>query len=162
MNTKPAFIFLVWIFLLFSACDPTPSSDQVQRRETEARFQQAQVEAGMPEVSQFTERNFLKDIIEKRDEPFKTYTYYLDMNGGKHLLCESIGYGIPAAAHYMNPRKLVVQGGSIHDKLPQPDPNGLYMPSNSEATYVLCSTENGVEPVFSQPKIIVSPFPLHE
>jgi len=143
MIQRHFFIFCLLLVLALPACDPTPSTDQIQRRETEQMAQDALDKVGMPEISNFTERTLLKEILEKRDEMNPTYTYYLDQNGGKHLLCESLGYGIPASAQYTNPTKLVVQGGSIHGTLPQPSPNGLYMSSESRATYVLCSTGTG-------------------
>jgi hypothetical protein len=45
--------------------------------------------------------------------------------------------------------------------LPQPEPNGLFMPPDSEATWIMCSDgSGGVRPVYSEPRLVVSPFPL--
>lgn len=45
--------------------------------------------------------------------------------------------------------------------LGQAEPNGLYMPDSAEATWVMCSDgKGGVAPVYSEPRLIVSPFPL--
>jgi hypothetical protein len=45
---------------------------------------------------------------------------------------------------------------------PQPEPNGLFMPDNVSATWILCLDEenSGVRPVYSEPELIVSPFEL--
>lgn len=160
MKKRHSITCCAFLVFIIQACDPTPSTDQIQRRETEQIIQEALEKVGMPEISNFTERALLKEILEKRDQMFPTFTYYIDRDGGKHLLCESVGYGLPASSQYSNPTKLVVQGGSIHGTLPQPAPNGLYMSAETEATYVLCSTGNGVEFVYAEPELIVSPYPL--
>ena len=47
--------------------------------------------------------------------------------------------------------------------LPQPDPNGLFMPTSSSATWLMMVDPNGGKPrpVYIEPEIVVSPFPLH-
>ena len=46
--------------------------------------------------------------------------------------------------------------------LPQPEPNGLFMPEGLAATYVMCvdAVRDDVKAVYVEPEVIVSPFPL--
>jgi hypothetical protein len=48
--------------------------------------------------------------------------------------------------------------------LPQPEPNGLFMPAAADGTWVMCldPKDKAVKPVFVEPRVIVSPFPLTE
>jgi hypothetical protein len=48
--------------------------------------------------------------------------------------------------------------------LPQADPNGLFMPTSSSATWLMMidPKTNKPRPVYVEPEIVVSPFPLHE
>lgn len=145
--------------ILCVSCVPVPveSAEQKQSRETKSLQIEANNRLGMPNITNFTERRFAKMLLELRDQETTTYTYYLDMNGRKHLLCKSIGYGLPYSVQYTNPEQYYAQGGT----LPQADPNGLYMPQGLSATFVMCvSAEGKIQPVYIEPEIIVSPFKL--
>lgn len=134
------------------------STDRIQAQQTEKLVAQAERVIGMPGIRNFTERRHAKMVLELRDSEITTYTYTVDLNGKLRLLCESIGYGLPYSVQYTNPMRRSPTGGYT---LPQPDPNGLFMPSGLDATFVLCAgTDNKIHPVYSEPKIIVSPFPL--
>ena len=86
-----------------------------------------------------------------------TYSYFMDLNGKLHFLCNSIGYGLPYSVQFTNPEKSY--NGQI--ALPQPDPNGLFMPQGLSATFVLCvAKDKQIHPVYSEPNLIVSPFKL--
>jgi hypothetical protein len=46
--------------------------------------------------------------------------------------------------------------------LPQAEPNGLFMPSSAEGTWLmLLDSKNEPHPVYIEPRIIVSPFSLN-
>ena len=111
----------------------------------------------MPGVSNYTERGFAKMLIELRDSEITTYSYYMDRDAGLHFLCNSVGYGIPYAVQYVNPERYAYNGATI----PQPEPNGLFMPDALTATWVLCSDASGtISPIYWEPELIVSPFRL--
>ncbi len=97
-------------------------------------------------------------ILELRDQEITTYTYISDMQGQLHYLCDSVGYGLPYSIQFNNPRRSDWAG----ETLPQPDPNGLFMPDRLSATWVLCADPAGGQPrpVYSEPALIVSPFPM--
>lgn len=149
------FVVLATVLTL-TACD---DAEYQQRQATIELQNEAQRQVGMPNIIRFQERKFAKMILEKRDKAITTYTYIIDMNGNKHFICESIGYGLPYSVQFTNPEK-VSSGGSY--VLPQADPNGLYMPDGLSATWILCSDKKGgVQPVYVEPQIMVSPFKMH-
>ncbi len=140
----------------------TEDADEIQTKQTAALASEAQRQTGMPGITNFTERKFVKYLYELRDQDgFSTYTYIVDLNGGLHFVCESIGYGIPYSAQFVNPERKEYgpQGGSI--ALPQPEPNGLFTPDGLSATWILCTdAEGGIRPVYSEPELLVSPFKM--
>ena len=136
-------------------------SDHKQRNAQERLLKEATSQTGMPAIKNFRERKLMKQIIEMRDQDgLVTYTYtFSEVNGTPTFLCNSVGYGLPAAMQYTNPEKYVSGGGTM----PQADPNGLFSPESAEGTWVLCSDPSGsagTKPVYVEPRIIVSPFKL--
>jgi hypothetical protein len=65
------------------------------------------------------------------------------------LLCNSLGYGLPYATQYTDPKLA--------------DPNGLYTPSSADGTWVLCLNPKTkqAEPQYVEPRVIVSTYPLN-
>jgi hypothetical protein len=151
---KKALFVILCSFTMGNTCGGT---DGQQRAETEKMVAEAHRQTGIPNIRNFTERKFAKMIYELRDKEVATYSYFMDMYGKLHFLCESIGYGLPYSVQYVNPEKRITGPLTI----PQPEPNGLFMPDGLSATWVLCSDGKGsVKPVYSEPALIVSPFPL--
>jgi hypothetical protein len=146
--------------------DSCSSSDDVQNRAQEQMNSQAVQTVGMPAITNFAEKQQLRDILEMRDKSLPTYTYLADMSGHLHFLCNSIGYGISYATQYTNP----MRSDGSYGPLPQADPNGLYSPASAEGTWVLCldprtgkvkrDAKGKIEPVYIEPRITVSPFEL--
>lgn len=150
--------------LLFASCDSnSETADSMERKQTELMQKEAAKQAGLPGITNYTEKKFAKLIYELRDKEMTTYSYFMDMNGRLHFLCNSIGYGLPASVQYVNPKKVTRYWGQATGRkvIPQPEPNGLFMPDSLDATYVLCVDSKGkIKPVYSEPKLIVSPFKL--
>ena len=143
-----------------SDCDQGSSVDTKQAVQTEKMVAEAERLTGPPNITNFTERRFAKMIYELRDQEVATYSYFMDMHGKLHFLCESIGFGLPYSVQYVNPQRKIFGRQSV-TTIPQPEPNGLFMPDGLSATWVLCSDGKGsVKPVYSEPSLIVSPFPL--
>jgi hypothetical protein len=151
--------------LLLSACDldENLSSDQKMKKEQEKLSNQANSELGLPRIKNFQEKRTLKQIIELRDTAISTTTYLLNMSGKYVKICDSIGYGIPNSTQYTNPMKEIGGYQSI-TAIPQADPNGLFSPSSSDGTWVMCidPKDKQAKAVLIEPRIIVSPFPLNE
>ncbi len=148
-------------------CERRESSDEVQRQQQERILREGTAQTGMPNIKNFRERKLMKDILELRDqEGVVTYTYtYSEMTGKPVFLCNSIGYALPYSTQYTNPVKVVTPYTGTAVTIDQADPNGLFSPSSAEASWVICNNPDPKHPkktglVYSEPKLIVSPFPL--
>lgn len=143
-----------------------PNADAADALATAKLAAEAQRQTGMPAVRHFTEKKAVKWLYELRDEPnFRTFTYIVSLDGELIQLCNSVGYGVPASVQYSNPVKVIDKGdhhGNGYGYLPQPEPNGLFMPEGLAATWVMCVDELGddVKAVYVEPEIIVSPIQL--
>ena len=161
MKTIASVSLLAALGLTLTGCIEE-SADDKQRVQQEQILQEGTAQTGMPAIKNFRERKLLKQIIEMRDQDgLVTYTYTVPETTGRPVfLCNSIGYGLPAATQYTNPEKYV---GTTGASLPQADPNGLFSPSSAEGTWVMCTDPNGsgkTRPVYVEPRVIVSPFKL--
>lgn len=151
-----------------AGCDQQPTADQMQNQKQEALNKQAVMSVPMPTIGNFAEKRELKQIYEMRDNSITTYTYFLDMQSHTHKLCDSIGFPIPYATEFTNPSHIEASYQSGYAILPQADPNGLYTPSSADGTWILCKNPNPNPPagqptsgpVYAEPRVITSPFPL--
>ena len=143
--------------------DYTPSADKQEQAKTEAITAQAVAQVGMPGVTNFTEKRLVRKLYELRDQEIATYTYMPDMNGKLWHVCDSVGFGLPYGVQFSNPEKLVnpySTSASGWLTIPQAEPNGLYMPPGAEGTWVMCGAKGDVKPVYVEPRVVVSSFPL--
>lgn len=149
--------------LTLASCGPvTQSSEDIQNNQQEQANKQAVQTVGFPNIVNWQEKRTLKQIYELRDTALRTYAYTQDLNGRYHKLCDSIGYGIPNSTQFTNPNQVVAgYYRENSDVIAQADPNGLYS-SQSSGTWVLCKDPNSDKnmPVYVEPNVIVSPFPL--
>lgn len=134
-------------------------SDDTQRRQQETILQEGRAQVGMPAIKNFRELKLVKMLLEKRDqENLVTYTYtFSEVTGETKFFCTSVGYAIPYATQFTNPEKYESSGTT----LPQADPSGLFSPSSADASWVMCKAPDGsVNPVYVEPKVVVSPYRL--
>lgn len=170
---KVSFILMFAVMLMASDCSQEkPSADKSQSKATERSLAEANRQIGMPAVKNYQERKFAKMIFELRDqENLICYAYLVNVMSGEvgQYLGQCIGYGLPYAVQFTNPDKIVdVQDYGINSYqsndglvVAQADPNGLFMPTSSTATWLLLLDKEGKpHPVYVEPEIIVSPFPL--
>lgn len=151
---------LVFVFPL-TACFPD-SADTIQKKQTEQMVLQSVNQVGMPAIVNFQEKRMAKQIYEMRDTNISTHAYIMnEMQGCLVYLGPSVGFGLPYATQYSNPMKLA---GMVAEStaIPQPEPNGLFMPDSADASWILLKDPNGTEvkPVYVEPKLIVSPFKI--
>jgi len=166
-------VFCLVVSFAFAGCstEEHKSADQKISEQQESMQTQAMSQTGMPGITNFTELKLVKHLYELRDQKIVTYSYVPDMNGKLWHLCDSIGYGIPYAAQFSNSEKFA--GGYVTDSaghqwsvsgtLPQSEPNGLFMPAAAEGTWITCVDPSGngqIQPVYVEPRVIVSPFKL--
>ena len=142
----------------------TETSDDIQQRQQEEILKEGTAQIGMPAIKNFRERKMLKDILELRDQDgLTTYAYlYIEMTGKMVFFGECIGYGIPYATQFTNPQKADWVRANTVIQIPQADPNGLFSPASAEGTWLLMKDPNSkdVQPVYVEPRVIVSPFKL--
>jgi hypothetical protein len=145
--------------------DETPQSDKAMNAGQEQLSNEAMRQVGMPGITNFTEKKIVRKLYELRDQNIATHAYVMDMNGRLFHVCESIGYGLPYGVEFSNPdRPLEGRTTGEFIAMPQAEPNGLFMPPTAEGTWVICADQNHkgqIAPVYVEPRVIVSPFPLH-
>jgi hypothetical protein len=150
----------------------TPPSANAQEAAQQARQQAEGLHAvGPVNIINWTQKRQFKAILEAFDQPnLVTYSYLFSANTGKLTpLCRSQGYGFSEATQYTNPLMARWEqgngsGSSIASAvLAQPDPSGLYSPSTSAGTLMLCLTnDKRVLPVRSEPDVITLPVPYDQ
>ncbi len=133
-----------------------PEETSAAARDTRATLQateQGALTVGFPAVINWAEKRQLKIIYELRDTlKLMTYTYVTDLQGKLHNACpgsNSIGFPIPYATQFTAPKAAVARHPIYSDgsersteyrifEADQPEPNGLFMPSSAEGTWVVC------------------------
>jgi len=180
------FLFIVLVLLIvgMAACDDLnyrgapqqSSSDAMQAMQTRQSLAEALRQIGMPNIKNYQQLKLLKMIYELCDqEDLICYAYIKsDYQGKLVFIGKCIGYGIPFSAQYTNPFRIydAEQEGGVISKLndegevqvlPQADPHGLFMTSSSSATWLIMidPVTNKTRPVYLEPEIVVSAFPLH-
>lgn len=156
-------ILLVLSLILISGwllgCD-YENAEQQQEKQTRQILKEVNAQVGMPAIKNFQEKKLAKMIFELRDqEKLITYAYIVNhMTGKLVFIGKCIGFGLPYSVQYTNPEKYELNGAT----LPQADPNGLYMPNGLSATWLMMIDKKTgkARPVYIEPQIIVSPFPL--
>lgn len=158
---------LITLTILLIGCDDIrqKGTDNIQARQTEQLMSEVQRQIGLPNIVNFQQKKIMKMILEECDkENIVCYAYLkADYTGKLVFIGKCIGYGIPFSAQYTNPEREVYPGGYERGfgSLPQPDPNGLFMPTSSSATWLLMiDSENRPRLVYLEPEIVVSPFML--
>ena len=151
--------------VLLASCDLNGETSRTEQEQTEKQgklVQEAQKQCGMPALVNFQERKMMKKVIEQRDKAnLVCYAYLFSNQTGRLIyIGKCMGYGLPYSTQYTNPQRVdLLTGGSV--AIPQPDPNGLYMPSDAHGTWLLMIKPDGdTTPVYVEPDVIVSPFKL--
>ena len=133
------FLVVVLMALVIAACtDAPPTTDQKQAVQQEQLAAQADAQVGVPGLSNFTEKKIVRKLYELRDQNIATFSYIMDMQGRLWHVCDSIGYGLPYGVQFTNPEADHWTGnGNGYQargwvRLPQPEPNGLFMPPTAE------------------------------
>ena len=144
---KLPFYFIVGSMIFFSSCHSKSdkTSDNIKQQQTEILVKEANQQVGMPNIKNFTELKALKELYELRDDPkLICHAYITTLNGKFIYLGKCKGYGIPYSAQFSNPEKVVdLESFMSHDyvgyslgKIQQPEPNGLFPPTSSSATFL--------------------------
>ncbi len=152
-----------------TSCEHYPATTDEKQAAMQAQaLEQAHNAIGMPAIGDFSEKRMLKDLYEMRDKPLPTHTYTVnEMTGCLIYIGPSMGYGLPYATQYTAPTRYTRvcptnAEGCVWMTVPQAEPNGLFMPTSAEGTWVQLKdpNEDKVRPVYIEPRVIVSPFRL--
>lgn len=165
-------VVLVLVLVGVVGCGFEKSADSKASEQTEKLMRKASAQTGMPNIVNFQQKKLMKMVYELCDkEDLICYAYLKsDYTGKLCFVGKCLGFGIPFSAQYTNPQRLVDRYGRPIDSrnyeprvLPQPDPNGLFMPTSSSATWLMMIDPKTGEPrpVYLEPEIVVSPFQLH-
>lgn len=159
-------LLLFFGLCLFASCEEVgPSADQRDQKTQEKIQTEAVMQVGMPDIHNFQEKKMMKMLYELRDNPnLINYCYLFSEVTGKTIFVgKCIGYGIPYATQFSNPMKVIYQAQKDNLLMPQAEPNGLFMPASADGTWVMMINPktNIPTPVYYEPKVIVSPFPLN-
>ena len=158
-------LIIIFSLVFVFGCSSEPTVEDTQTTQTNQMLDEANRQIGMPNIINFQQKKVMKMIYELCDkEDLRCYLYlFSDFKGQLVYIGECIGYGVPFSAQYTNPMKPMRKWGSGW-KLPQADPNGLYMPVTSSATWVIMVNpkDNKPQVTYFEPQIIISPFPLHK
>jgi hypothetical protein len=146
-------------------------ADRRQAKQTQQLMTESNNQIGMPNIVNFQQKKLMKSIYELCDkENLICYAYIKsDYKGELIFVGKCIGYGIPFSAQYSNPsvyKKVYAFDSTLGyecEVMPQPEPNGLFMPTSSSATWLMMvdPKTSKPRPAYFEPEIVVSPFALH-
>lgn len=137
---------------------------------TEELMADASRQVSFPAIRNWTEKRLVKYLYELRDrQDLILYAYNYSVYTGMYTFVgKCVGYGIPYSTQYSNPVKIkddpngTMDAGSV--LIPQPEPNGLYIPEGLDATWIMMIDPETGEPgaIYMEPDLTVSPFPLRK
>lgn len=152
-------ILVVSLFALSGCMNQT--AETLQSQQTQQILNQVNQEIGMPNITNFYEKKMQKAILELRDNSdLICYAYVQSGISGKFIyLGKCMGFGLPYSVQYTNPSKAErMYTGGEYVTLPQADPNGLYMPADSNATWIMLINETTGTPevMYCEPTTVVT------
>ena len=148
------------------------TSDDKMAIQTEKMMGEASRQIGMPGITNFQQKKTLSTIYELCDDENLICFAYMknEMTGRLTYFGKCLGYGIPFSAQFSNPEvykrvKPANATGSGHwsyEMIPQAEPNGLFMPESSSATWIILINPitNKGRVIYAEPLLTVSPFKL--
>lgn len=148
---------VILTLLLLSGCDSANSVEAQAVGQQQSIYVQNQP---APTFEWSLERHLMIQLYRARNQRVTTYSYVVSpMTGRVMFSCPSMGYPIPATTQLTNTEAADVNG----HVLPQAEPNGLYSPTETHATWVMCLRPNGdVMPVYIENDVFCSPVQLIE
>ena len=163
-SIKSLFLLMtVLVMTIFvSSCTERTNTDKVTAAKQEKLVTEANAQVGLPAIVNFQEKKTAKMIYELRDqEDLICYAYIVTLDAKLVFIGKCLGFGLPYSTQYSNSMKTVSRSSVGIEQLPQSEPNGLFMPDATSATWLLLLDKEGnPHPVYVEPTLIVSPFPL--
>lgn len=173
-------VIIMLIAISMAACctscnEYKATSDSELQNETELLMRESNRQVGMPGITRFQAKKTLKWIYELEDRAdLVCHAYFFNEMTGQlgDYIGPCLGYGVPYSAQYSNPDKVVEAdkmlnrdfSGLYPITIKQPEPNGIFKPEGMSATWVIFQDpkDGGPMPMYIEPTITVSPWPLHK
>jgi hypothetical protein len=156
-------LMVIVIFASFQGCDyeTTESVDKQQTKKQESNQKDMYQKIQEPDIKNWTEKNLVSWLYELRDDStLKCYYYTKNKMTGKYVYEGTcIGYGIPYSMQYSNPEKVVDLEDEINEHWasywelalkPQAEPNGLFPPTSSSATWIIKTDPDNPEKLVAE------------
>lgn len=150
LKKKKGLVAVVAVVVVgLTACSTPSSSSQTEARKAE-NAQQGVASANMiknqpaPVFTSSVARDVMIAVQEMTATKSATTSFFFQVGmADPTFVCPSIGMPIPNTAQLTNPEQVVGDRDGGYTSIGQMDPNGLYSPSSSSGSYVLCVRENG-------------------
>lgn len=137
------------------ACSAGGTTGLATGNQKESQQQQADTNSlennqPLPHFNYSQERQNMIDIETAQADDVETTTFWMNMGNPDPIgSCPSIGFGIPDTASLSNPYQPIWNnntynnGGIAGIAVGQMDPTGVYTPTSSMGTYIICLTSSG-------------------
>lgn len=181
-NRFASILMLGMTAVALSACQPPvkQSNDSKIAQQQEKQLAEGDAQVPPPAIKNWNEKRMFTSVMERRDQAdLTTWTYTKNMDGKYTFVCESLGYGIPYGTRANNPQHYEYvststgpvwspggnsdgMGGYIwgeHTLMPQPEPNGLFIPDTAKGTWNTCKNPETGKPDVTYQEEDVSVFP---
>jgi hypothetical protein len=120
-----------------------PSAEQLQQQQDTNTLVNNQP---LPHFNYSQERQALIEAEKAAADGTQTTTFFFNQGVTDPIFtCPSIGLGIPDSASLSNPLQPTNPGGNGNIAIGQMDPFGIYVPTSSAGTYVICVNAQGQE-----------------
>jgi hypothetical protein len=150
----------VILVLTDSSCDDQTTADK-RDSDTTARQYDIYTQSQPVHTYNFSmPRDVMLQIYDATMEAHNTWTVWYAFDHTPLDSCPSIGYPIPGGTQLTNPMRATNPGSNGALALPQGEPNGLFPPSTSGGTWVLCVRGGKTEPTYVEPNVVTYAHPV--
>lgn len=155
-------LLAVGVIVVLMASMLTGCAETKENQYTKDLMSNAYDTVGFPNVSNYFERQQLKEIYELRDDPKLICYWYTknEMTGKWIYQGECIGYGIPYTTSMTaseSLQRIETSIGAEWEIVPLAEPNGLYASPSTSATWILTTDSDGnITPTYVESEITVS------
>lgn len=161
---KKLFVVLFVMALVLTACGTTQT--ELEQQQQAGNITAITQNQPVPDLGGYSfERQIVIETYLARNNTIATYAYMISMDGKIIEICPSIGYPIPYSTELTNPqvptRNCATPGSAacVDGVVANPEPNGLYPPSDAAATLVQCVQPDGsVSPVYIEWYVLAFPY----
>ena len=128
--------------------DSVPSGQALENQQQQQSSESMIANQAIPHFNYSQLRQNLIEIETAQANGVQTTSFFFNQGVKDPVTtCPSIGFAIPNTASLSNPQQVVHPGydrnGAGNVAISQMDPNGIYTPTSSSGTYVICIDDSG-------------------